>query len=310
MSDTYYGKPATVDQAPMPKATVNIASSTNASPTVITTATAHGLHTGDALIIANHATNTNANGLRVATVLTSTTFKISTLAGYPGTFINGNGVGAGTGTVQPLSFPGLTIAEDLVDDINAATWNVPDEALADMVSWLALRNLAYTEILRGGYWKLLAGATGQVNAGATMTVYGTLALDTDGIFKPSFQLLDGTISLRTPQRFGDADNTINVGSGHEIILETAPTTARTLTLTAPTRDGLFLDISMHHSASSLPGSKYYEIKRNGSANYIVRLSGWSTDLATNLGSGRVRIVADGGVWRLAGGVGILNGTDA
>lgn len=72
-------------------APVSIASSTNANPTVITTAVAHGLTTGDVVEVAGHAVNTNAVGTWVVTVLTATTFSIPQSA---------NGVGTATGTVQ------------------------------------------------------------------------------------------------------------------------------------------------------------------------------------------------------------------
>lgn len=140
MAVTTYGQPATISEAPTPRAAVSIVSSTNASPTVIT-ATAHGMHTGEAVIVNGHATNTNANGVWIVTRLTADTFKISTFAGFPGTFINGNGVGGATGTVQSLALPGADLAEDAVDDDVAATWNTPVEALLNMVAFLAYRDL-------------------------------------------------------------------------------------------------------------------------------------------------------------------------
>jgi hypothetical protein len=72
---------------------VNIASSTNANPSVITTAAAHGYTSGDVVEILSHLVNTNANGTWVVTVLSTTTFSIP----QPG-----NGVGAATGTVQKM----------------------------------------------------------------------------------------------------------------------------------------------------------------------------------------------------------------
>jgi uncharacterized protein (DUF2126 family) len=72
---------------------VNIASSTNANPSVITTAAVHSLTSGDVVEILNHLVNTSANGTWVATVLSTTTFSIPQPA---------NGVGAATGTVQKM----------------------------------------------------------------------------------------------------------------------------------------------------------------------------------------------------------------
>lgn len=72
-------------------APVNIASSTNANPTVITTAVAHGLTSGDVVEVVGHLVNTNAVGTWAVTVLTTTTFSVPQAA---------NGAGAATGTVQ------------------------------------------------------------------------------------------------------------------------------------------------------------------------------------------------------------------
>jgi hypothetical protein len=72
---------------------VGIASSTPANPVVITTATAHGLTSGDVVEVLNHLVNTAANGTFPATSITATTFSIP----QPG-----NGTGAATGTVQKM----------------------------------------------------------------------------------------------------------------------------------------------------------------------------------------------------------------
>jgi hypothetical protein len=70
-----------------------IASSTNANPSVVTTAATHGYTSGDNVEILNHLVNTSANGTWVATVLSTTTFSIPQPA---------NGVGGATGTVQKM----------------------------------------------------------------------------------------------------------------------------------------------------------------------------------------------------------------
>jgi hypothetical protein len=72
---------------------VNIASSTNANPSVITTAAAHGYSSGDVVEILNHAVNTNANGTWVVTVTSTTAFSIPQPA---------NGIGTASGTVQKM----------------------------------------------------------------------------------------------------------------------------------------------------------------------------------------------------------------
>ena len=71
--------------------TVNISSSTNATPIVLTTA-AHSFVVGQRVRVSGHLVNTNANGDRYIQAVTGTTI---TLTGTVG-----NGIGAATGTVK------------------------------------------------------------------------------------------------------------------------------------------------------------------------------------------------------------------
>ena len=73
-----------------------IASSTNASPIVVTAGAAHGYSTGDVVTISGHATNTAANGTWVITSTGSTTFELTTNV-KSGLISTGNGVGGATG---------------------------------------------------------------------------------------------------------------------------------------------------------------------------------------------------------------------
>jgi hypothetical protein len=71
-----------------------IASSTNANPSVVTTASAHGLVVGDVVEVTGHLVNTAANGMwTLATVGSTTTFTVP----FPA-----NGVGAATGQVMKM----------------------------------------------------------------------------------------------------------------------------------------------------------------------------------------------------------------
>jgi hypothetical protein len=73
---------------------VSIASSTNANPTVVTTATAHGLAVGDTAEIVGAVGNTAINGTwQVAAVGSATTFTVNVAA---------NGAGTSGGTVAKL----------------------------------------------------------------------------------------------------------------------------------------------------------------------------------------------------------------
>ncbi len=82
-----------------PNNAINIASSTNATPIAITTGSAHGLATGEQVIVAGHLVNTNANGTWIITVTNATTF---TLTGSVG-----NGIGGATGTITRIQTPNI-----------------------------------------------------------------------------------------------------------------------------------------------------------------------------------------------------------
>jgi hypothetical protein len=81
-----------------PCAAIAIASSTNVNPIEITTATAHGLISGQAVVITGHLVNTAANGTWTITKTAANKFTIPT---------TGTGVGINTGTVTQTSTPGI-----------------------------------------------------------------------------------------------------------------------------------------------------------------------------------------------------------
>lgn len=98
---------------------VNIASSTNANPSVVTTAAVHGIAVGDVVEIANHLVNTAINGVwTIATVGSTTTFTVPTAA---------NGAGAATGqTMEMVSDVDLnfTLSAQWNAMANTGTWDV------------------------------------------------------------------------------------------------------------------------------------------------------------------------------------------
>jgi hypothetical protein len=96
-------------------AAINISSSTNATPIVVTSSAAHGLVTGDYVSIISHGTNTNANGVwLVGTTPTSTTFQILQIDGSNTT---GNGVGGATGNITNANNLVVKTASPLVQNI-------------------------------------------------------------------------------------------------------------------------------------------------------------------------------------------------
>lgn len=93
---------------------VSIASSTNANPIVVTTATSHGYTTGDTVEILDHAVNTAANGGWIVTNLTATTFSVP---------VRGIGVGTSTGaaTRQPNDSDLQFTVNSLINDFAGVT---------------------------------------------------------------------------------------------------------------------------------------------------------------------------------------------
>lgn len=75
---------------------IAISGSTNATPSVITTSSAHGYTTGQRVLIFGHATNTAINGIFIAQVISPTTFSLTDEA--TGVAITANGVGTGGNT--------------------------------------------------------------------------------------------------------------------------------------------------------------------------------------------------------------------
>jgi hypothetical protein len=131
--------------------TVNIFSSTNTTPIVITTSSAHGLTTGDRVTINGHLGNTHANGdWNSITYISPTTFSLDSSAG--------NGVGGASGVVQPITFGSTYAIPSDGDPDSGNTFDVGDEALGD-------RSAA---LLYGvGAYKLVAYSTLGLSIGGT-----------------------------------------------------------------------------------------------------------------------------------------------
>lgn len=183
MSTTYRGIPDA--STPVPSSALSIASSTNATPIVVTTTAPHGLTDGDFVQIILHATNTAANGLWVIHYLSPTTFSLL----VPKTHANsvGNGVGGATGAIGVFAWDTLiTLSSDFVDDDNAAAIAVPAEALADRAAALG-RLLAQTQ--------LLPTAAANENNNTLFTSWDTISATTSWVastifFNPDLDVVD------------------------------------------------------------------------------------------------------------------------
>lgn len=90
-----------------------ISSSTNATPIVITTSAAHGFTNGDLVYIADHTTNTSANGIWTITAASGSVFSLTDPVS--GNNAVGNGVGGATGYAVNL---GPSTSGDNFDDFD------------------------------------------------------------------------------------------------------------------------------------------------------------------------------------------------
>jgi hypothetical protein len=148
----YSGKPANVEFN-LPAA-VNISSTTNASPIVVTTAAAHKCLPGDYLAIVG-AQDPNANGRFRAGSTTSTTVALLTRDGFNTT---GTLVGGAQGTLKQAGYgTQVQIAAD-GDRPLAPLWNVPDCANLDRVAWLEYVTQYALTIQEGGFLTRLGRA--------------------------------------------------------------------------------------------------------------------------------------------------------
>ena len=182
---------ATWTAGPRPK-TVAISSSTNASPIVITTSAAHGLVTGDYVVISDHVTNTNANGVwKVGAVPTSTTFQILEMDGS-------NTTGNGTGS----SGSSHKVTNCFVKLASPATRNIAlCGGLTDKPAWTPTTNVTTSQntgIYKEGY------TSAQINIAAGFTTgkaaYYTLpaTLNLSGYQQVSFWVRQTSGSLAGP----------------------------------------------------------------------------------------------------------------
>ena len=110
------------------QATVAIASSTNATPIVVTTSANHGYANGDTVYITGHTTNTNANGMWEIANKTDTTFE---LIGS-----TGNGVGGASGTVRLRNNSRVMLTSAVTQNI--ASWKNLGEG---RVAWTQSANV-------------------------------------------------------------------------------------------------------------------------------------------------------------------------
>ena len=193
-------------------AAINISSSTNATPIVITTASAHGLVTGDYVSVTGHTVNTNARGVwKVGTTPTATTFQILQI---DGTNTTGNGVGGATGNVTKANNLVVKTASPLVQNIALCG------GLGQKPAWVASADALTTQST--GNWKEGNAATNITALGSFTTgkvAYYTLpaTLDLSAYQQVSFWLLQsfGTLGAASQAYVALCTDTIGNTVAHQ-----------------------------------------------------------------------------------------------
>lgn len=124
--------------------TAAISSSTNATPSVVTTLTAHGLSIGDYVQVYGHATNTNINGLwKVGTAnFTSTTIS---LVNDDDTNSIGNGTGIATGSMISSTHRIVKLTTPVTQTISLVG-NGQGGTNSQKISWTPTTNVTATII--------------------------------------------------------------------------------------------------------------------------------------------------------------------
>lgn len=142
MSTIYAGRPGN-ETIPTPLVVTN---ATNATPIEIQTSAAHGLASGERVLISGVVGNAAANALAYIVVTDADKFLLYatfTPGGWVSSPIAGSGGYVSGGSVQPLGFATTLQLPSDGDPINAASVNNATEGEADREAWLVERTGAY-----------------------------------------------------------------------------------------------------------------------------------------------------------------------
>lgn len=209
--------------------TVNIASSSVASPTVITTTTAHGLTTGDSVTISGHSGSTpSINGTHTVTVTGATTFTIPvnvTAGGTGGTVTTGQH----THTITPANtLPYFTLWRKLGDlvwekfvDCKIAQLEVISEAEQAIQMTATIVGTKATALSSATY-ATEAGAApeagaGETNTGAYAHAYGSGLLLVEGVAVTRMERIALTIANGAARQYGDSIYADDISEGAQSI---------------------------------------------------------------------------------------------
>lgn len=305
-----------------PPSAVSIASSTNATPIVITTATAHGLNTGDQFFVDAHSVNTSANGPWIAGTVTATTVVLTGSVGI--------GVGGATGTLRSMALGATFPIPDDGDQPDASSVGVPFEAVADKLAFLWGRLGWSNTVYRGGIWIFQLDTVIEMQSGSELWMQGSsvLTIDQDAIFscelgsdirfltgaivtyadasETEFQngsLLElfGNVGYKVPQRPADAGTITVDATVSDTHILAAPGGVRTVTVksTSLSQGPLLTGQRIRIMApGNLADGLWFNVKRED-ASTIAALYGYTVTVTAGDVQGRtwVELYWTGSVWR-------------
>lgn len=142
-----------------------IASSTNATPIVVTTsdpaassvAAANNFSTADTVLVQSHTTNTNANGVWPVSAVATNTVTLSAAVG--------NGVGGATGYVRRLTGPAATLY------VGLWTAALSDTSTGSAASEVSGGSYARKSVSNSGnLWNAASGSGGNISVSNSATV--------------------------------------------------------------------------------------------------------------------------------------------
>ncbi len=150
---------------------VNITSSSVANPSVIVTATAHGLQTGDSVLIAGHTSTPTLNGGHTVTVVNATSFTVP---------VNVTVGGGANGTVQRTSHRGWA-AQNQVFSITGTSVTVTVQDAPNNVAG------EFVNVTGGAFAAVTSGAARGAEriASAAGIIQRYVRVKTTGTFNPS-----------------------------------------------------------------------------------------------------------------------------
>lgn len=255
-----------------------ITSSSVANPTVITTAAAHGLVSGQTVTIAGHAGSTPAiNGVHVVTVLTTTTFTIPvnvTVGGTGGTVSVWQWVyvlETGSPTLLPYTVEaGSETTQDQWEGqgvlVNELTFGFRDIDAPGAHPWTFQASCMALD-------RAIANVTGSLTSTAIETMQGHLSLFKEGTTATAFASLSEiattlksfSCTIRRSLTFRAYGGTSDVPTGYGFSEKTTGEIALKLKVGATTKTNIH---DIYNSSGAVLGERRHRITVDGAGNNV------------------------------------------